>query len=61
MKRRTFLQSLSFLFLPFVQTPPVPQSAYDGLVYTDSNGSTTATLAALGDRITNSSGVKYAA
>ena len=60
MKRRTFLQAIGALFglaaLPRVQPP-----AIYGLIYSDSESTDPALLASLGDGITRSGGIEYAA
>jgi hypothetical protein len=63
MKRRTFIQSLgALLYLPFIKVRPVQaQIAYDGLIYSDSENTAPALLEALGDLITGSGGIRYAA
>jgi hypothetical protein len=56
-KRRTFLQSLSALFLPRIRVPAQPPG--DPPTYTDSDGRTPAELASLHDGDTAQGGVTY--
>lgn len=56
MKRRTFLQSLSAVFLPRIGRPAQPS---DPPAYIDSDGRTPAQLISLHDGDTQAGGVTY--
>lgn len=58
MRRRTFLQALSTVFLPLVVRPGSQQQT-EPPDYTDSDSNTPATLTSLHDANTTSGGVTY--